>query len=525
MNMNTFEKNNAVNNALDGKMDVYCMYLRKSRADLEAEKLGEGETLKRHREILEALSARYGLFVGHVYEEIVSGETIEARPEMQKMINDCYEGKYRGIIVIDVDRLSRGNQGDMQTIMDCLRYSNNREGLLVVTPTKTYDVAHNSEDEEYMEFVLFMSRREYKTIQKRLERGRRQAVVEGNYMGSYRPYGYNIVKTKAYRTLEKNPDEEQVVKNIFDWTVKDGMTAGEIARKLTNLSVPTYNGDPEWSIATIKTILQNPTYRGKVKWNDRMCVKSMVDGKVVKSRPRSNRTSHYMEYEGKHEAIISDAIWYEAQKNFKHDKTKNGHALQNILAGILICPKCGHAMIYNGYTKKDGVAPRILHRQSQICKVKSALYSDVVNAFVHGLKLYIEDFEMKVDNTALVDEESVEQQIRILEKEQKTIEKTLSKIFDDYEAGIYSANEFVQRKSKHNNRLESIRMQIIELESSIPEKTEYEEKIIYLSDALEIINDGTIDARTKNDFLKKFIDKVEFIRENNEEFILDIFLK
>ncbi|RAZ94375.1 resolvase, partial [Klebsiella oxytoca] len=30
----------------------YCMYLRKSRADLEAEARGEGETLARHRAAL-----------------------------------------------------------------------------------------------------------------------------------------------------------------------------------------------------------------------------------------------------------------------------------------------------------------------------------------------------------------------------------------------------------------------------------------------------------------------------------------
>ena len=32
--------------------DQFCIYLRKSRADAEAEKLGEGETLARHERIL-----------------------------------------------------------------------------------------------------------------------------------------------------------------------------------------------------------------------------------------------------------------------------------------------------------------------------------------------------------------------------------------------------------------------------------------------------------------------------------------
>ena len=37
--MTTFDMNNAVEIA---KMDIYAIYLRKSRADMEAEKLGEG---------------------------------------------------------------------------------------------------------------------------------------------------------------------------------------------------------------------------------------------------------------------------------------------------------------------------------------------------------------------------------------------------------------------------------------------------------------------------------------------------
>ena len=141
-------------------------------------------------------------------------------------------------------------------------------GLLVVTPTKTYDVSHNYDDEEYIEFVLFMSRREYKTILKRLERGRRQAVDEGNFLGSYRPYGYDILKNRAGRTLIPNAEEAPIVKKIFEWTVDDHMTPGKIAKKLTAMGVPTYRGDTDWNLSTIKTILSNPVYCGKVRWND-----------------------------------------------------------------------------------------------------------------------------------------------------------------------------------------------------------------------------------------------------------------
>lgn len=506
-------------------MDKYAIYLRKSRADMEAEKLGEGETLARHKKILTELAARKGLYVEKIYQEIVSGETIEARPEIQKLINECYAGKYKGIIIVEITRLSRGSQGDAQIIMDCLKYSNRNSGLLVVTPTKVYDVAHSVEDEEYMEFELFMSRREYKMIKKRMERGRVQAVVEGNYMGSYRPYGYDIVKTKTSRTLKPNINEAPIVKHIYEWTVNENMTPGKICRKLFAMGVPTYKGEREWSESTIKDIIKNPTYIGKVRWNDRMTIKSMVDGKLVSSRPRSTHTDHYMVFEGKHEGLVDVEIFNEAGKRIRSDKTKSKLILQNPLAGLLICAKCQKAMVYNGYVKKPDVSPRVNHKSSQICKVKSAMHEDVMKAVIHGLRMYIEDFEMKIDNLPTVDENSLQTEMSMLEKELKTVEKTLRKLFTSWENDIITDNEFVERKAVNTERIESIKLQMEKLEESIPEKEEYEETILKLSDALNSLLDDELTADIKNEYLKRIIDKIEFSRENNKEFILDITLR
>lgn len=505
--------------------DVYAIYLRKSRADMEAEKLGEGETLARHKKILTSLAARNGYYVGKIYEEIVSGETIAARPQIQALIEDCYAGKYKGIIIVEVTRLSRGNQGDAQTILDCLKFSNKNAGVLVITPTKVYDVAHSAEDEEYMEFELFMSRREYKMIQKRMDRGRKQAVVEGNFMGSYRPYGYDILKTKTARTLIANADEAPIVQKIYEWAEKENLTPGKIARRLDAMGVPTYTGEKEWNMSTIKTILTNPTYIGKVRWNDRMTVKTMKDGEVVKSRPRSSHTSQYMEYDGKHEGLVDEETFHNISKRFYSDRTRADYKLNNPLAGILVCANCGKAMVHQANKKRPNTAARIVHAHSHLCKVKSAVYDDVINAVVHSLKLYIEDYEMKVDNLPTVDENTIETQINALQTEKKKIEKKLSKLFDAWEDEKISDNEFVQRKQVNADKIASIEKQMEELEDSIPEKEEYEERILGLHDALNSLLDEELDADIKNEYLKSIIDRIEFSRENNAEFILDVFLK
>ena len=502
--------------------DKYAIYLRKSREDISKEAQGAEETLSRHRNILLDVAARQGLYIEHIYEEIVSGETIAARQQMQELIKDCYAGKWRGVLCVEITRLSRGNQGDAQLILDALRYGNNNQGVLVITPTKTYDIAHNSDDEEYLEFELFMSRREYKLIKRRMDLGRERAVIEGQYMGSYRVYGYNIVKTKAIRTLEPHPDEAPIVKLIFEWAVKENLTAGQIARRLTTMGVPTYKGGAEWSNSSVKQVLMNPTYAGFTQWNSRMRIKTMVNGQLVARRPRSNHTSKYMLYEGKHPALV-DVETFEAAKNrYYSDKSRSDRELRNPLAGLLVCGKCGYAMCYQ-MSRSDGrTAPRFNHRHSQLCKVKSVMMHDVMNALAEALKQTIADFEMQIDNLPVVDVNSIAAQRDALLNEKRKIEKRMEKLFESWEDSLITNNEFAQRKAANAEKIEDIDRQLDILEASMPSQEEYAERLLSLQDALDALLDPDISAADKNMFLKAVIKRIAFSRENLEEFILDI---
>ena len=88
---------------------MYCIYLRKSRADLEAEARGEGETLAVHRRRLIELAERRGLPIGEIYAEVLSGDTIADRPEMQRLLRDLERGRWEGVLCYDIDRLGRGD--------------------------------------------------------------------------------------------------------------------------------------------------------------------------------------------------------------------------------------------------------------------------------------------------------------------------------------------------------------------------------------------------------------------------------
>ncbi len=150
---------------VDADKGEYSLYLRKSRADLEAEERGEGETLARHKKMLIELARKCGFSIGKIYCEIVSGESIESRPVVQKLLRDVEAGRWKGVLVVEVERLARGDTMDQGRVAKSFKFSNTK----IITPIKIYN-PNNEFDEEYFEFGLFMSRREYKTINRRLQR-------------------------------------------------------------------------------------------------------------------------------------------------------------------------------------------------------------------------------------------------------------------------------------------------------------------------------------------------------------------
>ena len=114
---------------------------------------------------------------------------------------------------MEVERLARGDTIDQGIVAQTFKFSDTK----IITPIKTYN-PNNEFDEEYFEFGLFMSRREYKTINRRLQRGRMASVKDGKYVANKAPYGYNRIRIENDKgwTLEINKEEADVVRLIFE---------------------------------------------------------------------------------------------------------------------------------------------------------------------------------------------------------------------------------------------------------------------------------------------------------------------
>lgn len=490
---------------------TYAIYLRKSREDIESEKYGEGETLARHEKILTTLAEKRNLIISKIYREVVSGETISERKEMQKLLKDVENEKWTGVLVVEVERLARGDTADQGRVSKAFKYSHTK----IITPVKTYD-PDNEFDEEYFEFGLFMSRREYKTINRRLQRGREMSVSEGKFVGNIAPFGYDRVKLKDAKgyTLSINQNEAIIVKEIFSLYTFKNNTIGSVVKQLNNMNLKPRISD-EWTISSVKDILSNPTYIGKIVWNRRKQKKKTKNGHLIISRPRNQE---YLIYDGLHEPIIDNKTWELAQEKRKQNtpKVKNNNIIQNPLVGLIFCKKCGKPMQRRPYTKANKPATLICSN-SKCDNVSSKLYI-VENKIIEALKIWLEnykvDYEVK-DNSSAENNKLIEKSIVSTKKELEKENAKLNKIYDFLENSIYSKDEFINRSKAIKENMEGLENKLKEYNELLNKNNEMQnEKEIMIPKLENVLDlyDKLETAEDKNILLKSIITKVTYLK-------------
>ncbi|MBR6504144.1 MAG: recombinase family protein [Clostridia bacterium] len=501
---NGYEKFNKV-------LGEYAIYLRKSRTDSEAEARGEGETLARHEKILLNLSERMGIKIGKIYREIVSGDTIEERPEMQKVLSDVKKGMWKGILVVEVERLARGDTEDQGTVAKAFKISNTK----IITPLKVYD-PNDEFDEEYFEFGLFMSRREYKAINRRLQRGRISSIDEGKYVGSVAPYGYERAKISGEKgyTLKKN-SEANLVKIIYDLYAYEDISLHEVVRRINTMGIKPRKND-EWTVASVKEILANPVYIGKIKWNSRRVVKVYKNEKLVKTRPRSD---DYILKDGLHEPIIDEKTWkiVEAKRSLNKPPIPRTNTVQNPLCGLVYCAKCGRKMKRRPYTDKSK-EPTLYCENTKCDNISSKLYY-VEEKVIEGLKKWLEqysfDFKEHMEKLNHNKIEAIEETILSLEAEARKENDKLLSIFNFLEDGTYTKEMFKARSeavsqnvARINNSIEEYKIRLEQEKTVDKEKEILVPKIANLLDVYDLLQT----PEEKNDLLKSVLTQVTYLK-------------
>lgn len=509
-------------------MDQYLIYLRKSRQDRDAEAQGAGDTLARHRAALLDLARRMDLFISAIYEEVVSGETISARPEMQKLLRDVETGAYAGVLVMEVERLARGNTKDQGIVAETFQYS----GAKIITPNKIYD-PEDEADQEYFEFGLFMSRREYKTINRRLQRGRAASLHEGKYIAGTAPYGYRRIKLprqKGY-SLEIIPEQADVVRRIFDLYVTgerqlDGdlrqLGAFLIAKKLDAEGIPSPSGG-KWPPCTVKDILLNPTYAGMLRWSYRPTVRRMHDGVVSETRP----VNHAMPLtEGLHPPIVDRSVWDQAQtvmKSRSHAPVPKNCGIVNPLSGLVYCSVCGRSMERRKFTHGRDM----LMCPTKDCPTKGSVLEEVEASLLDSLRLWLADYKVTVpadraeaDIAASLQE--AERTVSRLEISLSTLLKQKESLYDLLEQGVYSTDIFLSRSQVLAQKTAETETALSEARAQLQSEQALAINQLSIVPKVERVLEQypTLESpKQKNDLLKEVLQKVFYTKTQGSRYI------
>ena len=493
-------------------------YLRKSQSDDPL--LTVEEVLSKHEAILDEWAEKH--LGGKVpeenkYREVVSGETLKDRPEINLVLRRIESPKIKAVKIVEPQRLTRGDLEDIGRLMKLLKHTN----TLVITPTHIYDLR---DEYDWDAFERELKRgNDYLEYYKKIQaRGRLQSVASGNYLGTYAPYGFKKITVmdgkRKCPTLEEDPETVDVVRMIFDMYVNKDMGATRICNYLDSMKIKPPKGEL-WSPAALQDMLENIHYIGKVRWNFRKTVTIVEDGEIIKTRPTA-KIGEYLIYEGRHEGIIPEELFNAAQaKKGRNHRAKPTTKVRNPLAGLLWC-RCGRAMSLRYYKNKDGSerSPARLSCDGQThCKTGSVLYEEMLDRVCSILEQCIEDFEVRVaENTG----DSAKLHAKLIKNLEKKMQDLQAKELSQWEAQSdpdpakrMPQHIFQQLNAKLLKEKEEVQQALCKAYESMPEPVDYTEKVVMFKEALSALRNPEVDPQEKNRLLKLCIDRIEYHRE------------
>ena len=485
------------------KLKIWILYLRKSRQDDPNETVEE--VLAKHEIQLQEWAERE---LGHripeeyIYREIVSGERISDRREMQKVLRAIESDEVAGIICKDAPRLSRGDLLDCGTLLTTLQFTS----TLVATPMMVYNIEDKMERRFFQDELLRgSSYLDY--VKEVLSTGREIAATKkGAYLGSVAPYGYKKIRVGKLCTLEPHETEADVVRMIFDWYVNHDMSFYAIGKKLDSVGIPPKTGDL-WRASTVQFIIGNHHYLGKVVWGKRKEKTVMEDGRQVKKRKRVGEDQCAI-VDGMHPAIIDQETFDKAQaKRLNNPRIISSVKLANPLAGLLVCAHCGYVMRRSPYPYAEDRYKCVTHNPP--C-MKSVKMSDVHEALIVGLeqselpKLKARLKENQ-GNSAVIQQKLLDglmKKMAVYKEQEETQYELL-------ETKKYTPELFEKRNAALREKMKQCEIQIAETKKNMPKAVDYEERILALENAIQALKDNTLSGEDQNKILKRIIEKIE----------------
>ena len=224
----------------------------------------QGRTIESQIKELESLAQARGYVVAEKYIDDGWSGALLSRPALDALRDDAGNHLFDGVLINDVDRLSR----DIANLA-VVKRDLEAKGVDVIFKNLPSDRSPLS---NFMVNILgSFAEFERAMIADRTRRGRRFKVQERKLiMGNIPPYGYRYVKKDRQRNTEGHyevdPEEARVVTMMFSLVAEGQLSSQAVLRRLRELGIPPRHGR-HWSWSSVHRVLANETYAGTTYYN------------------------------------------------------------------------------------------------------------------------------------------------------------------------------------------------------------------------------------------------------------------
>ena len=277
-------------------------------------------------------------FVGLYADEGISGTRADKRPEFNRLIKDCIDGKIDYIITKSVSRFARNT-------VECLEFVRmlKARGIGILFEEQNIDTL-KTDSELYLVIYAGFAQSESESISKNITWSFRKNFENGIPIFMYKRWlGY---KKGDDGNPEIVPEEAAIVERIFR-TYLAGATTREISKQLLNEQISVPGKKFNFSQHMIMSILTNERYTG-----DSILQKTVTVDCIQKIRKKNTgEVPMYMVHDS-HPAIISREMFNRVQiemarrntytpQSPKKAVTATGKYSKYALTEVLTCAECG----------------------------------------------------------------------------------------------------------------------------------------------------------------------------------------
>jgi DNA invertase Pin-like site-specific DNA recombinase len=441
-----------------------------------------GDSLETQRQIMEAyVTLCPDIEVAEIYiDNGISGQTFE-RAAFQRLLNDIEAGKIDCVVVKDLSRLGRNTIDTGYYIEKYFPLHQVR--FIAVNDQYDSEDGENSANHMIVPLKNMINEAYAADISRKVAAQQRQAMRDGEFVGSRPPYGYRKDPDNCHHLLV-NEDTAPTVRQIFQWAA-EGVALNDMVKRLNEAKVPTPGhylasvglitnqrlmGSGKWQTWTVGKILEAEVYTG-----------DMVQGKsrTVGRKQVPTAPMDWIVVRDTHEALVSRELFELVQAvrqnaAVKYTVTEKKPYTENILQGRVFCGCCGknlhrqkshgryfYRCITNDRLGKDACPGDIRYlKEADLFDIILIVIRQKAGA-VMGSGLYLK----RQDSKIAAKKAAVDREIDQLRGETEKNQALLKGLYENFVTGILTRAEYLELKEDYSGKVRTAVERVRELQA------------------------------------------------------------